>query len=159
MAVATEKAPKSVKVKEIKKEKKPKVEKHAHPLVGSINKGSDGKQLYPFIAAPADYNPKLHKRLQAKDFSETNGRAGYFELQAAHFDKQAAACRQRAQDAKTGGSSEERKNLKKLERQAMQLLELQNIMIGKGINVDAIIARAKKMVADQAASKAAAVVA
>ena len=135
---------KSHKVKEVKAGKKEKKARPKHPLIGAA-KG------YPFLDLPTDYVVETHAKLKRKDFAESNNFAGYYDYQAMLHTAAAERCKAEAVTARTGGSSSA-KEQKRLEKQYKSLLALQAILVKKGVNVDAIVTRAKKAAAEEAAA-------
>ncbi len=115
-----------------KKPAKAKVEKKAHPLIGSKKEG-----VYPFKEAPQDYDPKKHLPLKRKDFDTL---ASYKYFQAAQLRAKADKLEEDAKNALTKGDKKAQRAKKKLKNLVAQRLEFQKTLREAGLTDEDISA-------------------
>lgn len=105
-----------------------------HPLVGSKD-----DNVYPFAEMPDDFDFVKMKSLNKKDFESDHQ---FFIYKAADADYRAEDYRERAEEAKTLGSSKERAKAKRLVKMQEKIAELRAQLEEDGVNVDALLENA-----------------
>lgn len=105
------------------------------------NVGSKDEKIYPFTEAiPEGFDFKLHKSLKKKDFKEDYL---YFEHRAAECEIKAVAYRDEAAEVKKLGSAKARGSAKRLVKMQDKMSELKKQLSEQGIDVEALLAKAK----------------
>lgn len=87
---------------------------------------------------PADFDAKIHKPLQRRDFEDEGM---WYELQARKLDEKAAKLRQLAKESKALGNTTERAKTKRLVQMNKKMLELADQLRAAGVPVDDILAK------------------
>lgn len=137
--------PVEVVAKATRKTRKPK-----HPLCGTFERvkveGKKGKKLvlhptanWPFETVPPDYSYRKFAPLTKRDFK---GEAGFFDYLSAMLIEKASIMKAKADEARSFGSTEDRKAAKKLARLEEQTAQL-IAKLGNKVDVAKIIANAK----------------
>jgi hypothetical protein len=132
------------------KVKRPPIKRVTHP---ALKPDADGNPTVKLDAWPEDFSSVKHKALAIENFTSE---AVMLNEQARLYEKKAADLRQQAKDCLTLGSTEDRKNVKKVRDIIGQLGELTSSLAGKGVNITDMIQGLQALLQKQATEQAAA---
>jgi hypothetical protein len=119
------------------KEKKAKVKKIDHPSLITLVEGGD-PIVNKLEKRPADFDPKVHNNLRAKNFVNESF---FLEDQAAQLDLKAAALRAKAEKLRSLGSTASSAKAKTLIKMQERMAELLESLKKDGVDVDALMAK------------------
>lgn len=112
------------------------VKRNEHPLVGHAD-----SQTYPFGATPPDFDFAKHTRLRKHDFTADHL---YFTYKAEESEVIAADFRDKAEEARSFGTTKERSAARRLVKMVDKLAELRMTLEAGGVNVDEMLERVRK---------------
>lgn len=116
--------------------KEPKKGKVLYPaLVGP--KDAEGKDtIIPLKEVPKDWDPKAHKGLRRKDFSDE---ALFWDWRADRMELQVKKIRAHAEELRKLGTVKDRSRAKKLLSMQKRIADLKAQLEGEGVDVDALL--------------------
>lgn len=118
------------------KEKKAKVARKVHPLVGS----KDAK-VYPFPSIPTDFDFKTMKILKKKDFADG---AIFFEFKAREMEHKAGLFREKAKEEAVTGGGKAKQAKKRFVKMVDKMAELKKQLEDQGVDINELMANLQK---------------